>query len=81
MAETDEVRFDLTWRLEVDHEQAEALAEALAPETGEHAKLGLEADRLAIEGEGTSGESLHALDDVLACLTGAVEALDAADAD
>lgn len=74
-----ERRFDLAWQLAVDHDQADALAEALAPETDQHAHIETEADRLLVEGEGTSGESLHTLDDVLACLTGAVEALEAAD--
>lgn len=72
-----EPRFALTWRLEVDHDRAEALAEALAPDTDEHARLDADSDRLTVEGEGSSGESLHTLDDVLACLTGAVEALEA----
>lgn len=73
-----EPRFELAWELQLDHEEAEALAEALAPETDDHARLRTEGDRLVVEGEGTSGESLHTLDDVLACLTGAVDALDAA---
>lgn len=76
-----EPRFELAWELRLDHGDAEALAEALAPETDDHARLRTEGDRLVVEGEGASGESLHTLDDVLACLTGAVDALDATDSD
>lgn len=76
--EAEEVRFALDWTLEVEHAQARALSQALAPETDEHARLESGEDALSVEGEGSAGESLHTLDDVLACLTGAVEALDAA---
>lgn len=69
MAET---RFSADWRLEVTHERASELAEALAPETGDHASLSVEEDRLVLEGAGSPGESLHTLDDALACLTGAL---------
>jgi len=68
--------FALDWSLEIEHEHAEQLAEALAPETDDHARLRAEGDRLVLEGEGSAGESLHTLDDALACLTGAVEVLD-----
>jgi hypothetical protein len=72
-------RFELSWRIEVDGDDAEDLAEALAPETGEHCELASQPGHLAVDGEGSAGESLHAIDDVLACLTGAIEALEATD--
>lgn len=74
-----EGRFALAWQLAIEHEQAQRLAEALAPETGEHATLRAEGDTLILEGEGSTGVSLHTLDDLLACLTGAVDVLDETD--
>lgn len=68
----------IRWRLTIDSPRAEVLAEALAPETDpEHAQLDVQDGRLVATGAGDVGAALHALDDVLACLTGAVEALEA----
>lgn len=74
--ETGRVGFDLRWRLVVDHEAPERLEQALGPETDEHAVLSTEEESLTVEGEGTAGQSLHTLDDVLACLTGALSVED-----
>ncbi len=69
--------FDLAWRLTVEAPHADTLAEALAPETeDEHAHLETTGDRLVVTGEGDAGACLHTLDDVLACLTAAVDALE-----
>jgi len=71
-------RFDVEWTLTVEGSRAGTLAGALAPDTkGEHARLARDGDRLVVRGEGEPGACLHALDDVLASLTGALEALDA----
>lgn len=70
-------RFEVQWRLTVEDE-AGTLEAALAPETtGEHARLTREGDTLVVAGEGGTGSCLHAMDDVLACLTGALKALEA----
>ena len=69
-------RFEVAWRLVVDHGDADDLAAALAPETDDHARLSAEDDELLVAGEGSTGESLHTLDDVLACLTAAVGAME-----
>lgn len=70
-------RFELTWTLTVEDDEADVLAQALEPETpAEHAELTVEPDRLTATGQGSAGTCLHTLDDLLACLTGAVEALD-----
>lgn len=71
-----EPRFELAWRLELEHAEAEQLGRALAPETDEHASLDVQPERLAVDGEGSAGESLHTLDDVLSCLTGALDVLE-----
>lgn len=69
--------FEVEWRLAVE-DDAGTLEAALAPETtGEHARLSTEDETLVVEGQGDPGACLHAMDDVLACLTGALEALDA----
>lgn len=69
--------FQLDWRLTVEDARADTLAEAVAPETDpEHATLTVEAGTLEATGHGPAGACLHTLDDLLACLTGAVEALD-----
>lgn len=70
-------RFELDWHLEVDHEAAGTLAEALAPETGEFATMQASERALELEGSGSAGQSLHTLDDILACLTGAIDAWEA----
>lgn len=73
----DKPPFHVTWQLTLDHEHADTLKHALEPETDpEHAQLATDNDRLIAEGDGTVGTCLHTLDDVLACLTGAVNALD-----
>lgn len=71
-------RFELSWRLTVTSDQAQTLSEALAPETeGTYAELTLDPETLTATGSGDAGRCLHTLDDLLACLTGAVEALEA----
>lgn len=74
-----ERRFRLAWEFKLEHEDAGKLAEALEPETRGHASLSVEEGELRLAGEGSAGESLHTLDDALACLTGAVEVLDETD--
>lgn len=72
-------RFSVDWTLTITTEHADALASALAPETtGEHATLHVDDDRLTVEGHGPAGSCQHAMDDVLACLTGATGALESA---
>ncbi|MDX1611733.1 MAG: hypothetical protein R3185_05140 [Candidatus Thermoplasmatota archaeon] len=70
-------RLRITWRLEVETDHIEALERALAPEAHGHHTLAREDGRLLAEGEGGVGESLHTLDDLLACLTAGVEGLEA----
>lgn len=70
-------RFETRWRLVIQHPEATSLAEALEPETGDYAELRVEAsDRLIVQGHGDPGEALHTLDDLLACLTAADQALE-----
>jgi hypothetical protein len=71
--------FDVDWRLAVDDERADELAKALTPDTDEHADIQTDGQRLTVEGQGPAGESLHTLDDVLACLSAAEQAREAAD--
>lgn len=66
-------RFELSWRLEVTGEDGDRLAAALEPETDDHADLISSEEALLATGEGSAGESLHTLDDLLACLTAALE--------
>lgn len=70
---------ELSWELTVDVEpgQAETLARSLRPETDDHATLEVEDGRLRASGAGDPGTCLHTLDDILACLTGALDALEA----
>lgn len=70
-------RFRWTWELAVEHEDAAALAAALTPESEEHHELTVEKGRFVARGRGSTGESLHTVDDLLACLTAAVESLEA----
>ncbi len=69
-------RFKVDWQLTLQTPHADTLASALQPETtGEHATLSLDEARLTVQGSGDPGACQHAMDDVLACLTGAIEAL------
>lgn len=76
-SEGDSTHFELDWHLTVDHEAAQMLAEALAPETGEFATMQASERALELQGSGSAGQSLHTLDDILACLTGAIDAWEA----
>lgn len=68
--------YDVAWTLTVQTPHAATLQQALAPETDtEHATLTLDEDRLIVEGHGDPGACQHALDDILACLTGAMDTL------
>lgn len=68
--------FNVTWRLTIKTSNAATLEQALLPETDpEHATMKVEEDRLIVEGQGAPGACQHALDDILACLTGAMAAL------
>lgn len=68
-------RFEVAWRLEVDHDAPATLEAALAPESEGHHELAVEEDRLVATGQGGTGDSLHTLDDLLACLTAGLESL------
>lgn len=68
-------RFEVSWRLEVDHDDPATLEAALAPEAEGHHDLAVEEERLIATGQGGTGESLHTLDDLLACLTAGLESL------
>lgn len=68
-------RFSVAWTLRVEDTDGGVLAQALEPEMGGHATLETEEGALVVRGKGSAGESLHTLDDVLACLTGAVGAV------
>ncbi len=73
--------YNVTWRLTIDTPHADTLQQALAPETDtEHATLSTKPDCLIIEGHGNAGQCQHALDDILACLTGTLAMLDLGDA-
>lgn len=75
---SEDHRFRVRWRLAIETDQARTLTEALAPETdAEHARLEPGEGELVLEGEGDAGSCLHVLDDVLACLTAATDALEA----
>lgn len=69
-------RFEVAWRLEVQHPEPATLAAALAPESEGHHDLVAEEDQLVAKGQGRVGQSLHTLDDLLACLTAAVDTLE-----
>ncbi len=70
-------RFTTEWRLVIQHPEATSLADALEPETGDYAELSVEAsDRLVMQGQGDPGQALHTLDDLLACVTAASQAVE-----
>ncbi len=72
-------RFQVTWQLTVEHEDPATLVAALAPESQGHHDLDVDDGRLLAEGRGRVGESLHSLDDLLACLTAALDSLEIAE--
>lgn len=69
-------RFEVTWRLEVDRDDPATLVAALAPESQGHHDLSAEQERLVATGASEVGQSLHTLDDLLACLTAGLESLE-----